>query len=112
MQRWRPLAGEGEACWSSGARSLGGGGLRPLVLGDQVILELPSQGQGAFRVASDAEARGVGLATLLGIPVFLYSSSVAMSLFELPGPEAQMATVRDFRHGGLDTWGNSFVVLV
>ena len=81
-------AGEGEAlsgaCRSSGARSLGGagrGGLWPLVFGDQVIPELPGQGQGAFRVASDAEARRAGLATSLGFPVFLYSSTLRDDVF-------------------------------
>ena len=42
----------------------------------QVLLELPGQGQGAFRVASDAETRRAGLATSLGFPVFLHSSTL------------------------------------
>ena len=98
-------AGEGEAlsgaCWSSGARSLGGagrGGLRPLVLGDQVIPELSSQGQGAFIVASAAEARGAGLASL-GIPVFLYSST-------LHGDVPRCGT--DFRHA---VWTRGAILL-
>ena len=69
--------------WASGARSLGGagrGGLWPLVLGDQVLLELPGQGQGAFRVASDAETRRAGLATSLGFPT-LHSSTFRGNVF-------------------------------
>ena len=67
-----------------GRRSLGGvgrGGLWPLVLGDQVLLELPGQGQGAFRVAFDVETRRAGLATSLGFPVFLHSSTVRGNVF-------------------------------
>ena len=71
-----------------GARSLGGagrGGLWPSVFGDQVLLELPGQGQGAFRVASDAETRRAGLETSLGFPICLHSSTLRGNVFAWPG---------------------------
>ena len=93
-----------------GARSLGGagrGGLWPLVLGDQVLLELPGQGQGAFRVASDAETRRAGLATSLGFPVFLHSSTLRGNVPGARGADGHCPpshdVERDFRHAGLDT---------
>ena len=67
-----------------GRRSFGGvgrGGLWPLVLGDQVLLELLGQGQGAFRVAFDAVTRRAGLASSLRFPVFLHSSTVRGNVF-------------------------------